>query len=243
MAIDFGSVVEQMQSGAEPQAPPPVPVVIEKPRFPAIQALKDDLVQRWNPEFAAILQAYEVVNGNVNSQAAAKAATGITKNAKALFNKLEDERKAFTEPVRAFTASVNNVYKSFTDRLTQIEADLKQGLVSYQNQMELERRKAAKAAQEEAAKLQAKLDAEAKEAGVEAPQVVAPVVVPHPTTVRSEQGTAYQVSSWEFEVEELDKVPREYLALDVARVRQAVKAGLRKIPGLRIFEKKEMRVR
>jgi hypothetical protein len=49
---------------------------------------------------------------------------------------------------------------------------------------------------------------------------------------------------WSFEVVDLDQVPREYLSLDVAVVRQAItRDGVRKIPGLRIFQAEALRVR
>jgi hypothetical protein len=56
--------------------------------------------------------------------------------------------------------------------------------------------------------------------------------------------TAYVSRSWTFEVIDLDQVPREYLSLDVAVVREAItRAGVRDIPGLRIFQAEALRVR
>jgi hypothetical protein len=56
--------------------------------------------------------------------------------------------------------------------------------------------------------------------------------------------TAYVSRSWTFEVIDLDRVPREYMSLDVAVVREAItRAGVRDIPGLRIFQAEALRVR
>ncbi len=43
---------------------------------------------------------------------------------------------------------------------------------------------------------------------------------------------------------DLDRVPREYMSIDVAVVREAVtKDGVREIPGLRIVQAEALRVR
>ena len=65
---------------------------------------------------------------------------------------------------------------------------------------------------------------------------VAPVIPEIPKAVRTESGSAHQRMTWEFEIEDATKVPRAYLAIDEKLIRQAVKAGIRQIPGVRIFE-------
>jgi hypothetical protein len=66
-----------------------------------------------------------------------------------------------------------------------------------------------------------------------------------PTRIRGDYGaTAYVTRNWSFEVVDLDRVPREYMSLDVAVVREAIaKDGIRDIPGLRIFQAEALRVR
>jgi hypothetical protein len=66
-----------------------------------------------------------------------------------------------------------------------------------------------------------------------------------PTRLHGDYGsTAYVTRRWAFEVVDLDQVPRDYLSLDVAVVRQAItRDGVRKIPGLRIFRAEALRVR
>jgi hypothetical protein len=66
-----------------------------------------------------------------------------------------------------------------------------------------------------------------------------------PTRIRGDYGaTAYVIRSWSFEVVDLDRVPREYMSLDVAVVREAIiRDGVREIPGLRIFQAEALRVR
>jgi hypothetical protein len=73
-------------------------------------------------------------------------------------------------------------------------------------------------------------------------QAAAPL---EPTRLRGDYGsTAYVTRRWSFEVVDLDQVPRDYLSLDIAVVRQAItRDGVRKIPGLRIFRAEALRVR
>jgi hypothetical protein len=56
--------------------------------------------------------------------------------------------------------------------------------------------------------------------------------------------TAFVRRSWSFEVVDLDRVPREYMSLDVTVVREAItRDGVCDIPGLRIFQAEALRVR
>lgn len=41
---------------------------------------------------------------------------------------------------------------------------------------------------------------------------------------------------WTHDIEDESKIPREYMTVDVKRIRDAVRAGLREIPGVRIFQ-------
>jgi hypothetical protein len=65
------------------------------------------------------------------------------------------------------------------------------------------------------------------------------MAVPQPTSapIRTEHGTTYIRTTWEFEVEDITKVPAAYLTINDALVRQSIKGGVRGIPGLRIYEK------
>lgn len=49
--------------------------------------------------------------------------------------------------------------------------------------------------------------------------------------------------TWVHEVEDLSLVPREYLMIDEAKVKEAIKAGTRIIPGIKIFQKEGFSLR
>lgn len=162
---------------------------------------------------------------------------------KGLAKAIEDARKRFVADPNAYIKAVNGLAKSVTEKLAAIENGLKRKIGDYQTRKELERRKAEEGARRQAAELQKKLDAEAKAANVEPVKVEAPAVPRPQTMVRTSEGTAYQHKEWKFEVESDADVPREYLMVDHARIRQAVKDGIRNIPGVRIFEHTETRFR
>nr|BDD43630.1 hypothetical protein 10 [Dehalococcoidia bacterium] len=112
---------------------------------------------------------------------------------------------------------------------------------------------------EEALQRQRELKEQAKAEGVEAPEVEIPevdeelkkpvtvddIAVDQPTTqpTKTAEGTAYQSKVWDFKLINLSLVPHQYLQLDEKKVRQAIKAGTRKISGIDIFEKADVRFR
>lgn len=58
-----------------------------------------------------------------------------------------------------------------------------------------------------------------------------------------DDGKLSQVTSWTFELEDLSKVPQEFLTLDEKKVKEKIKKGIREIPGLKIFEKTNVTMR
>ena len=67
---------------------------------------------------------------------------------------------------------------------------------------------------------------------------------PVPTAVvHTTQGSVSGRTTWECEVSNPVRVPRKYLVVDMVAIRKAVKAGIRDIPGVYIFEKEGLSVR
>ena len=53
--------------------------------------------------------------------------------------------------------------------------------------------------------------------------------------LKVEDGTITCKTNWDFEVQDDRQVPREYLQVDAGAIEKAIKNGVRKIPGVRIF--------
>ena len=177
--------------------------------------------------------ALEIIN-----QETAQAAVALGGEAKKLAKKITAQAKAIVEEPEGFVKSVKAFAKMFTDPLTKVETTLKRKHEDYAYKVELDRRKAEQIAQEEAKKLQERLDQEAKEKGVAPVTVTAPVVPKQETVTRTETGTsAFIRTEWKGEIQDPDVVPREFCSPDQKKINDAVKAGLRDIPGVKIFEK------
>lgn len=58
-----------------------------------------------------------------------------------------------------------------------------------------------------------------------------------------EDGKLKKVKKWTWELENENFVPREYLCIDEKKIAEAVKHGVRNIPGIKIFEKEEITMR
>ena len=152
-------------------------------------------------------------------------------------SKLELERRKQEEATRkaaadfqakldAEAAEVNRKAREEAVRLAEEEARKAKA-----SKAEIEAAK--KAAEEEAAKHE-----------VKAPRVPDAIIPKQETVTRTESGTSsHQVKSWKCFVEHPDDVPREYCEPDGRKLNQAVKMGIRTIPGCRIEEVSETRFR
>jgi phage-related tail protein len=202
----------------------------------AKRALKvfDGEIARWESDAKAL---------TVNSDATAATATEMTGQVKRLAKQIDDRRKDIIAEPDSYVRKVNGFVKPLQDRLKALESYIKRKFAEYAYQVELERREFERKQREAAVRLQAELDEAAKAKGVE-PVQVAPVAVSirkEPT--RSDSAVASSVMVMKHRVTDPALVPREYLAVDDAAIKAAIKAGIRAIPGVEIYEEAEVRVR
>ncbi len=61
--------------------------------------------------------------------------------------------------------------------------------------------------------------------------------------MRVEDGKLTKVKKWVWELEDENAVPREYLSLNEKKIDEAIKQGIRNIPGIKVFEKEEITMR
>lgn len=195
----------------------------------------------FDPEIDAMVEKAKGVV--IQDEASQVLAVEMAGQAKKLNAEIEKARKEFVAKPNEYVKAVNAMAKNFQARLSQIEDGLKRKISEYALRLELERRKAEEASRKAQAELQAKLDSEAKAAGVEPVQVEAPVIPKAEAPVRTASGTAYQRKEWVFVVEDPKLVPREYLCVDERSIREAVRAGVRAIPGVKISEETKTALR
>jgi hypothetical protein len=194
-------------------------------------------IQAMNAEVSEL----EVLDGDSERRGAE-----MTAQARGLLKQIEEKQKQIIEEPQRFVKAVQNFTLPFRKDLDAIIAQVKRKLEAFGYQKELERREAEKRAQEEAARLQKEMDRRAKKAGIEPVTVVVPVLPDKREPVRTETGTTSYVAAWDYEVINASQVPARYLIPDPtnrAAVMESIRAGVREIPGLRIFERMQARTR
>lgn len=101
-----------------------------------------------------------------------------------------------------------------------------------------------KASESEIEAAKKKAEEEAAKHDIQAPTVFAPVIPVQETVTRTETGTSsHQVKTWKCYVERPGLVPREYCEPVGRLLNNAVKMGVRDIPGCRIVEESNIRFR
>ncbi len=190
----------------------------------------------------------------VTSEVTQTSATALAGEVKKAAKAVEDTRKQSVTPLNEIVRDINALAKEISAPLEKAEAYLKNQLTHFATQQELERRKEEERRRQEAAAEQARLNAEAAAeqnrlnaeakakgldvvASIQAPLVPEVVVEAAPSTVRTASGSSFLRTTWTFEVVDLASVPREFLILDEKQVNASIKAGVREIQGIRIFEK------
>lgn len=187
---------------------------------------------------AASMDAYTshlVISSDIEKANASEMLARVAKMRKAL----EERRVYYTKPLLEHKKRIDDLFKRWTVPLEEIDRKIRQAITNYNAVVEEERRKK----EELERKKRELLEEIAAEEGRELPPPAPVEPLPIPKTVRTSSGTVASRMVWDFEVEDEALVPREYLAVDTAKIRAAVRAGVREIPGVKIFQREELMVR
>jgi len=166
---------------------------------------------------------------------------------KAIQKKIEAKRKEYVEPLNAVVTKINAEAKSAALPFVQAESAIKKRLADYATEMDRKRDEEHAARNAE----QVRLLKEAAVAPIEkqtaiASRIDAVVAAPLPQTtkgVSADTGSVSYRMVWKWDVVKDAEIPREYLAIDNAKVTAAVRSGIRSIPGINIYEEKTVAVR
>lgn len=142
---------------------------------------------------------------NVDSRWSAEDAMNFAIEARSLYKTMESTRKEITGPARSFINHVNDTVKIFTEKLLHIEEIIADKIEAWKEE------------EKELAELVPFQDSDVDL-----------------KNVRSEKASFYEVSHYTFDVEDLSLVPKEFLMIDEAKVKAAIKAGMSEIPGIKI---------
>lgn len=143
----------------------------------------------------------------------------------------------FLGPIKKIMAGINGPKKRIIEAADKAKSIVNQKIFQYKKQEEIEAAKQQKLIDEASKKLQESLNEQAKELGIKAP-TVAPIQAPKPVTVlRGDAGASvYTRKGWKCEIIEPDLVERQYCVPSQTLLNQAVKMGVRKTPGCRIYQ-------
>lgn len=199
----------------------------------------------------------------VKDEATLDAANHMLVELKQASNEVERVRALFVKPLREYLRAVEGFFKKASDPLETADRALRASAMKYRNeleaQVELTRRKLARAALEaarQAEETRAKAlmesgatkeemlaSADALELKAQAAAVSIDEVQGAPKSMSAGEGRVTGFARWTFEVTDAELVPREYLRVDEQAIRRSVQAGLREIPGVRIFQTQALQVR
>jgi len=153
---------------------------------------------------------------------------------------IEERRKEYLKPFQDHIKETNDAYKTFMEPIEQADQITAGKMLAFNTE---QRRKIREA---EAIETE-KLDIARREMKLNGEITVdlTPVEKPEdvPDRVISDMGSSGQRNNWTFAVVDFALVPDEYKMLDSAKVGKLVRAGMRNIPGLDIFNKPSIAIR
>ncbi|MGC9030087.1 MAG: hypothetical protein ACP5LD_10495 [Desulfomonilaceae bacterium] len=195
-------------------------------------------------EVESVVRSIDDVEKEVNSlsvvdEASYARASEILVQVARLKKRLEERRNFFVKPLNDQVKRINNLFKSLQEPLDRMDKKLRDAIAAYRWQME-QKRKEEEEFLRKKREILARL-AEKKGETVAPPPPVEPM--PIPAAVRTEDGLVTTRKVWTFRVINELLIPREYLVLDESKVRKAIAAGVREIPGLEIYQHEEVVVR
>lgn len=176
-------------------------------------------------EFTHVGQAVEQCLAiEVTDQSTYDLAAQACAYAKGQIKALEEKRKGVTGPLLDIKREIDSWFKPVREQWEGAETSLKAKMIAHAHTV----REANRKAQEEA------VAADSPEEAVTALQTI---------VARPEAKGVSTRRTWHYEVIDVGSVPVEYLAVDDREVKAAIKAGIREIDGLRIYQEEGLAVR
>lgn len=150
----------------------------------------------------------------------------------------DELRHWFTDPLEAQKKAIIAKFKADDAPLEQAEKIVGGKHITWVRAQQEAARKEQERLRKLAEAKQARQAARAEEKGLEAPPVVIPMptVQAPPKTLRTAAGSVTVRTTWKHEVVDFAALPEEYKVADDVKLGKVVRAGVREIPGVRIYE-------
>lgn len=177
----------------------------------------------------------------VASEGDAKKATDDLSIMSKLKKAVDEKRREYVDPLNAHVKAVNDSFKLLTGPLDVADKTARGKVIAYKTEQERRRREAEEINRqaEELARRQAEINQ--GEFTVDVTPVAVPDVV---KTTRTEVGSAGLVENWQYEIVDMDLLPREYMMPDSVMLNAIAKKYHDKKPiaGVRFINRPTLRV-
>lgn len=152
--------------------------------------------------------------------------------------RVDELRHWFTDPLETQKKNIIARFKTTDAPLEQAQKIVGGKHLVYQRAQQEAARKEQERLRKLAEGKQARQAARAEEKGLEAPPVVIPMptVQAPPKTIHTASGSVTTRTVWRHQVVDMAALPDEYKIADEVKLGKVVRAGVREIPGVRIYE-------
>lgn len=172
---------------------------------------------------------YDFQEISVNSQTDYQNAADIAKQLQFKAKKIEEKRLEYTKPLDESKKRIMADFKALITPIDEVVGRIKSAMLEWHKKEQIR-------LNEEQKKLEA---AALEQATKEGQSVVAVPVVNDIKTQRGNISTATIRKVWKYRIIDELKIPREYLAVDTTKINYAVRAGIRKIEGIEIYQEEQ----
>ena len=178
-------------------------------------------------------EGIEIVNDETDLDAAEFLA-----QVKTARKRVDELRHWFTDPLETHKKNIIARFKSTDAPLEQAQKIVGGKHLAYQRVQQEAARKEQERLRKLAEAKQARQAQRAEDKGLEAPPVVIPMptIQAPPKTIHTASGSVTTRTVWRHEVLDMAALPDEYKIADEVKLGKVVRAGVREIPGVRIYE-------
>lgn len=169
----------------------------------------------------------------IESQKDVDSANVFIKQISGQLKKIEEKRKTFTQPLNQSLKEINKTFKELTKPLEKIKSILAQKVMVWRKQ-EQDKIRAEQERIEKEEERRRKIQEAHEKKGHE---VAEPVVMKRPEPLQ-ETDTTQTRKVWKFEI--VGIIPLEYMTVNEVEIREAIRSGIREIPGIRIYQEEIM---
>jgi hypothetical protein len=178
--------------------------------------------------------------------------------AKKITTAIEDHRKEITKPFFEAKQNIDKVAKELTEGLNEATKVLRNQILTYEVEKERQRKEELKRIEEERRIIEeemrkargdslANLHSISKNGDIEI--IMSPPEVNGITELKQQEIELAQQKSkdirlyWTFALTDINQVPVDYLILNDKKVKDAIAAGVREIPGIKIFQEERLSIK